>query len=260
MIWGNEPWQPRWWLPSKCGRLVSDRGWKTGYTMCKRRLFRQRNVRNSEIEAVEGWNPGFGRRWLVQKMHRNQRFPNPFGIFWAWWIQLGLRWHEIFILALVRLPPWHPSVWYWTVPVSSDMIPLCAAENKATNASQNPEKRKFGYGMICPLRCFFVLPQSKRYQRTKVEWFPFLPIHIYQGPRYPFGQWFQSLFMFPPLFRSDDPEDFMSKLTQPLARLGSHPMSTISQLVICYLYPHLPIHFLLANDDRKRSTIPHNGS
>jgi len=26
-------------------------GWKTGYTMCKRRLFRQRNVRNSEIEA-----------------------------------------------------------------------------------------------------------------------------------------------------------------------------------------------------------------
>ena len=129
-------------------------------------------------------------------------FPNPFGIFWAWWIQLGLRWHQIFILVLVHLPPWHPSACYWTVPVSSDMIPLCAAENKATKVSQNPEKRKFGYGMICPLRCFLVLPQSKRYQRTKVEWLPFLAIHIYQCPRYPFGQWFQSLFMFPPLFRS----------------------------------------------------------
>ena len=58
--------------------------------------------------------------------------------------QLGLRWHQIFILVLVHLPPWHPSACYWTVPVSSDMIPLCAAENKATKVLKTPKSVNLG--------------------------------------------------------------------------------------------------------------------
>eukprot|EP00435_Cladocopium_sp_Y103_P040479 s54_g11.t1 len=54
--WGESPADLDIWARNyDCYRDVRDTeqdwGWSTGYTKCKRRLFRQRNVRNSEIEA-----------------------------------------------------------------------------------------------------------------------------------------------------------------------------------------------------------------